>query len=80
MVPRSLILRKNVMTFHNKTPGSVFTSQSDIFDGEVRDGAWDIDDEERLPPNVAFPLIILLSLSCWAVILTVVLWLVGIAN
>ncbi len=68
------------MSSYEKSSGSVITSQSDIFDGEVRDGAWDIDDEERLPPNVAFPLIILLSLSCWAVILTVVLWLLRIAN
>ena len=68
------------MSRYEKSSGSVMINQSDVFDGEVRDGAWDIDDEERLPPNVAFPLIILLSLSCWAVILTVVLWLVGIAN
>ncbi len=68
------------MSTYEKSSGSVVINQSDVFDGEVRDGAWDIDDEERLPPNVAFPLIILLSLSCWAVILTVVLWLVRIAN
>ncbi len=68
------------MSFYRNKPHGSVVDQSLIFDKEELDLALDTDEEGRLPPNVAFPLIILMSLSCWAIILTVVLWLVGIAN
>ena len=68
------------MSLYRNTPRGSIADQSLIFDEEELDLANDSDGEERLPLNVAFPLIILMSLSCWAIILTVVLWLVGLAN
>ena len=42
----------------------------DVWRGEAE---WD--DTDRLPPNVAYPVILLLSVGSWALIATVGLWL-----
>lgn len=42
---------------------------------ETRRGEFWVDESDRLPPGVAFPIILLLSVGSWALIATVGLWL-----
>lgn len=53
-----------------------FTKQSSIADGNELGLAWNDDESGRLPLRTAFPLILLLSLSCWALVLTFMMWLI----
>ena len=68
------------MSVYRKTPRAPLTKQSRLDDASELGLAWDDDESGRLPLHIALPLILLLSVSCWGVVLIFVLWLIRSAS
>lgn len=68
------------MSVYRSSRRDSITNQSSNVHTNDKDLAWNDDEEGRLPLQAAVALLILLSLSCWALILGAVLWLVRVAS